>query len=977
THTYTNPGAYLSYLVIHNASGCTDTSFMFPIHSALPPDILFSFAPNDVCPNQAITISNSTDPADSVNHWHVISDATYFSGCITDSVPSWNFTHTGTHDIALVGYTHECRSDSVVPLQITVKGPVASGRYHTICGDSAYVVKFEAYLQDGDSANWRYGDGQTESVFGSGKHITYHTYPASGDYKAILTGYNGTTGCVPYYDTLDVTVRKIHAAFVNDSIVCDGVPSAYNAVTSTDVQASCGIGYTWYFGNSPPVVVEDSILNYPLPQGNWPITLIVKDANECRDTVHGFVKVSKVTAAFALSDTVGCLPSFSISTIQNSVSDTTITGYSWTFGDGGGPVSGATPSHTYTSATTPFQNYLVTLTTTNINGCQGVHTIQVSVNAPSCIISPTSTNVCAGVPVTFSCTPSAQITPTGYAWNFGDGSPVQTTSTASVIHPFSPGGTYSVTVGVIDLAGCQGMSTNASTITVQDRPDAGFQFTNMCDVTSQAACAGCNMVFLDTSINAFPGPRQWNLGTGGPVVGSPSVGTTYTIPGDYPVSLIVSSTFGCKDTIRDTIHVYGASADFTMDKNAVCKGEAIQFSLSNPVNVATWHWDFGDGTDTTAVTPIGHPYTYHPPGGSTNVTLIYWTQDSACRYSVVHPISIHQVIADFDRNNETLLADSVHCLGVQDVFNNTSMNANTYTWNLGDGTTSTTSSPTHTYATAGTYNVSLHITDNVHGCIDDITKPMEIIAPPVVTVTGGSICAGSGSPITTVGQPGYIYEWKPPGLLVDPTVASPQTNNLSQSTTFTVVVKDALGCEDSFTTVINVQEAPIHIDWDTTVIIGQTIPIPGYAGSNMIYSWTPTTDLSCTTCSNPISTSLVDIVYTANITDQNACFTETNTFTIHVEPKATVDVPTAFTPDGDGVNDIIYVDGWGIKKLIYFRVYNRWGQLLFESTDLKTGWDGYYKGVLQNMETYVYQVEAETFTDTEPQKLDGYFKLIR
>jgi gliding motility-associated-like protein len=88
-------------------------------------------------------------------------------------------------------------------------------------------------------------------------------------------------------------------------------------------------------------------------------------------------------------------------------------------------------------------------------------------------------------------------------------------------------------------------------------------------------------------------------------------------------------------------------------------------------------------------------------------------------------------------------------------------------------------------------------------------------------------------------------------------------------------------------------------------------------------------------------------------------------------------VPTAFTPNGDGTNDFIFPDGWGIKKVLYFRVFNRWGQLLFETDQIKTGWDGTYNGVPQNMETYIYQVSVETYTDKDALLKTGSFKLIR
>ena len=99
---------------------------------------------------------------------------------------------------------------------------------------------------------------------------------------------------------------------------------------------------------------------------------------------------------------------------------------------------------------------------------------------------------------------------------------------------------------------------------------------------------------------------------------------------------------------------------------------------------------------------------------------------------------------------------------------------------------------------------------------------------------------------------------------------------------------------------------------------------------------------------------------------------------VNIEIKVSLDVPTAFTPNGDGINDIIYPGGWGIRKLYFFKVFNRWGQLVFESNDLKIGWDGVFQGVPQNMETYVYQVSAETFLVSEPIiSKSGTFKLIR
>jgi gliding motility-associated-like protein len=190
-------------------------------------------------------------------------------------------------------------------------------------------------------------------------------------------------------------------------------------------------------------------------------------------------------------------------------------------------------------------------------------------------------------------------------------------------------------------------------------------------------------------------------------------------------------------------------------------------------------------------------------------------------------------------------------------------------------------------------------------------------------------------------------------------------------------------CEDVYTDTITVIDIPDDLiaNWDTTIVIGEAITLKAYGGSGYTYTWTPVIDyLDCGPCyvANPQSMALKDIVYTVLTEEPNGCFITSRNYTVWVDYKTTVDVPSAFTPNGDGTNDLIYVDGWGIKKLIYFKIFNRWGQLIFETTDIKTGWDGKYNGIPQNIETYVYQASVETYVKEEPVIYKtGSFKLIR
>src|SRR6202008_103588 len=113
-----------------------------------------------------------------------------------------------------------------------------------------------------------------------------------------------------------------------------------------------------------------------------------------------------------------------------------------------------------------------------------------------------------------------------------------------------------------------------------------------------------------------------------------------------------------------------------------------------------------------------------------------------------------------------------------------------------------------------TYTVNLSVVDNAHGCTDNINKKMEILAPPVATVTGGISCAGAPDTLDATGLPGYTYLWQPAADLVDPTIEDPITVNLSQTTTFTVTVTDPIGCTSTYTTDVTVQQAPLQFNWD-------------------------------------------------------------------------------------------------------------------------------------------------------------------
>lgn len=964
THTYTAAGTYYAMLIIQNSKGCIDTSFSIRIDVGNLPTPNFSASPLSICPGDAVQFTDLTPASDSIDTWHYSTDASFImSGCPGTPNPSWNFVAaTGPQTVTLTVGSKGCYASVTKSNYITVKGPIVQFKTATDC-DSSRVYVFTGTFQDADSWTWNLGDGTI--LTNSTAQQIIHTYSVSGDYLVTLTGVNNTSGCPPSVDTATAFVRQIKAAFLNiDTLFCTSASVSFSGAASVDVNPECNSGYYWLWGDGsgPGIYSSPTAQHTFLSPGFKDVTLIVKDANGCRDTVTQKVKASAVTASYTTNVTYGCLP-LTVNFSDQSTSDTTITNWSWTFGDGGSSTL-QNPSHTYTSTT--VNSFTATATVTNILGCSNVFKKVIVISKPDSTFTASKTTLCAGDSVKF--TPSF-LNHQAYVWDFGDNTP--TSTVVSPYHVFTKGGNYAIILDVTDSIGCKGKKKMVNYIHVQDYPLVGFSST----ADTSPTCYPLLAQFTDTSIANIFFTRNWNLGNGSIVVPNPTVGTVYQTPGTYSVSLTVTTTYGCSSTITKLLEVTGPVADFDLAPAVICKGSDVQFSIKDTMNIFTYHWDFGDGYDTTAVSPITHTFNHHPPNGQAVVTLVMWSKDSSCAKTVTHNVTIHQVTAAFDRNNEIAQIDTAHCLHILDVFKNNSQNANTWAWDFGDGTTSVMQNPTHMYMAAGTYTVELNIKNSQLGCVDTLYKEMIIFPDPVVTVVDGDTCLGSSVQLQATG--GVSYSWSPSAGLNSTTVSNPIATP-AFTTDYIVTVTSGDGCAVSDTAHVYIQQPPPQVTWDTTIVIGQSLYLSAAdAGGSFTYVWSPNDSLSCPTCPVPWLFPLSNHHYTVTISDTMGCFTVDSYLDVYIKYVSSLDVPSAFTPNGDGTNDIIYVNGWGIKRLIEFKIYNRWGELLFVSTDLKDGWDGTFKGVPQNIETYVYTAAAETYIDEVPLTKKGYIKIIR
>jgi gliding motility-associated-like protein len=172
-----------------------------------------------------------------------------------------------------------------------------------------------------------------------------------------------------------------------------------------------------------------------------------------------------------------------------------------------------------------------------------------------------------------------------------------------------------------------------------------------------------------------------------------------------------------------------------------------------------------------------------------------------------------------------------------------------------------------------------------------------------------------------------------------------------------VVITDSLGCNAAFTSFVN-QTGLFSIDAGADAIIqsGASIELSGTGPANGVYNWAPAEFLSCSTCVNTIASPQTTTAFVLTVT-QNGCAV-VDTVIVEVELECgDVFVPSGFSPNGDGFNEVLYPRGNCIVSL-EFKVFDRFGELVFESIDQNTGWDGTYKGKPVMPGVYVYYLSA-------------------
>jgi gliding motility-associated-like protein len=220
---------------------------------------------------------------------------------------------------------------------------------------------------------------------------------------------------------------------------------------------------------------------------------------------------------------------------------------------------------------------------------------------------------------------------------------------------------------------------------------------------------------------------------------------------------------------------------------------------------------------------------------------------------------------------------------------------------------------------------------------------------------------------------GDSYTWLPSGSLDNGTAGNPIATPVG-TTTYSVIIRQGTCFTDTAYVTIRVNPSPtVNAGEDHDILAGTSIMLYANTTFTTEYSWTPVTTLSCGTCQNPTATPTQTTTYTVQVSNEFGCKAKDDV-TIKIKcDNSLLFLANTFTPNGDGNNDRFYPQGKGIIKVKRFRIYNRWGELLYDVQDIDAndesmGWDGTYKGQPLKPDVYVYLVDAICFTGADIQQ---------
>jgi gliding motility-associated-like protein len=951
---------YAVSLIVTAMNGCTDTSEQMV---TVYPEPLYNFSivPDSGCSPLTVTFPVAVGAV--IYDWDFGDGNTSLSPNPTHTYVN-NTTNNQTFTTVLIATSPFGCVDTVQGDVTVFPLPDASFTPLVEDGCEPLTVNFTNTSTGGTVYEWDFDNGQTLNTANVGVASTYTN--ATNDTLFYQPKLTATTpeGCIDSTFSEVRVYRRILASF--------GVPSPgchpYQPfVSDSSLNA---IDWDWDFGNGQvsnqqnPAALFTNNTNGSL---NFDIQLDVASVEGCTDdTIINIVVNPSPTAGLTLNSSPACQNE--LVTIVNSSTQNTFNYLQY------GANAAFTLNNQNTFDTTFFNTgstnlqFDIRLAVENTFGCKDTAVQSMTVYPEVEAAFSVPTQVCHPFTAQFT---DNSTNASSWQWDFDNGLiSIQQSPSTTFLNQGAQADTFNVELLVQSPEGCTDDTVVA--VEVFPKPFADFE------INSSPACHNEDVEITNTSVqNAV---NYWRFGNNGGtfVNNAPVIDTAFlnfnSTPNTLNLRLEVENTFGCRDTIIKPMQVFPILEAQFAALNEGCSPFATSF-VDQSTGVSLYEWDFGDGNVSFEENPDHTFINQDTQSVVFNVTLMVTSaygctdQDSIEVRVYPTPEALFLVSPMTQRFPDALV----------DIDNATSPGPWSYDWEFGDGDTSSVFQPgVHVYETWGTYTIFL--TASSEWCEDTISRTV-VIEPPLPIADFDTLvegCAPVSIQFSNASEYAVSYLWE----FGDGATSSAENPFYSYQFpgvySITLTVTGPGGQTDSKTiaNVITVYEQPIaNFTFTPSEVDVPMEPVNfiNYSQFADGYLWN-FGDTNTSVEENPQHNYLQEGIFFPQLIVYNdvGC-RDTMLSEVGVRGILTGDmeVPNAFTPNLSGPNGGMY-DPLAFDNQVFFpilsgvstenytlSIFNRWGELIFETHDVNQGWDGYYKGVLCQQDAYVWKVQGE------------------
>ena len=945
THIYAALGTYTVTLkVYNNATGCNHTSSQIVI-------IADEFAAFTASQTQFCKTSGTTFTATSPNSPPAIANYLWnFGDGVTQSgnPVSHTYLDANNYDVKLIiTDVNGCR-DSLTQLSlINVYGPTSNFN-PTLPGTCLLSNISFTDLSTTDGTHpiiewkWEYGDGVIETLTAP---PFSHAYANAGIYSVTLT-VKDTYGCSNTFVRANVlTVSQPMANFSTlNSPSCPNAP-----VTFVNASTGPSLTYVWNFGDGTPTSTATNPTHAYLTDGDYTVTLTITDQYGCTDaeTKPSYVQIHTPNADFSVNQILSTCPPLNG---QFTNLSTYASSYLWEF-SAGNPAEGTStlenPSHIYNNA----GMYNAQLTVTGPGGCTDVKTQLIEVRGPTGTFNYTPLVGCNPLTVNFA---GSTTDPVNFIWDYNDGVVTAASTTPTSTHIYTTPGFYLPKMILQDASGCTVPIVGLDTIKVNGVL-AAF------DRDTLLRCNNGEVVFTNNSFsNELITAYEWDFGDGSPLSNAQSPTHFYATVGLYYPKLKVTTQSNCTNQLTAATPVKVVKTpDITVTQSAnSCEPATMSFNgnlINADTSAITWQWVINNGT---ANPIIGNAVNFNGilfQNAGQYVGNLYATNSSGCKDTSNINVDVFAKPIISAGNDITI------CQGTGQTLAGTG--GVSYVWAPSTGLSCTNCiSPTATPAVLQTYVVT---GTSALGCQNTDSVVVAVQYPfNMPDGVNEQLCIGKSKVLTANGA--ITYEWSPSAGLSSTTnrvvTASPTV-----TTNYRVVGRDDKNCfTDTAFYFVKVFPIPTVNAGNTKKInVGQTVLItPTISADVNSVIWNPTTNIVANTYPSILVKPNVDTKYKVTVSNVGGCTAESFVDVIVTCDGTNVFIPNTFSPNGDGSNEIFYPRGTGLFSIKTFRIFNRWGEQVYErygfkANDENAGWDGTFKGKKLMPDVYVYMMDVQ------------------